>query len=234
MRPNSNPYNNPKWLQGVVNVIFEFRYVVCLIVLIVILGLGLFLYFKNHWIAKDVAQICTGFFIVLTLFFTALNYEFTASKVERDNKAARELLTFNIAAEWHKAPIKDYQKATIEFEDKFIATKEVRDKEDFNLFLNNPVNIEYKEALKGTLNYFETVSIAIYRGLIDKDYIREFHRFIYQQYYGDYIFFIDFQRVAKKNDKIWINFTNLAEEWHPKIREEIREGILKSFIITKI
>lgn len=109
-------HKSPKWLEKLVNNTFKYRYVICLLVVISIFGFGLFLRYSRHWSAKDIAQVCTGFFIVITLFFTALNYEFSASKTKQDYKTAKEILTFNTACEWHKSPVKDYQKVSIEFE----------------------------------------------------------------------------------------------------------------------
>jgi hypothetical protein len=164
--------NNPKWLKDFVSWTFNNRYSICLIIGITIVGLWFILYFARDWPAKDAAQICTGFFIVITLFFTALNYEFAASKMERDYKAAKELLTYNNATEWYKSPLREYQTIVIKYENKFINSSPTRTPEMFETFLDQEV--EYKEALKGILNHFETVSIGTYKGLIDKDFIKEF------------------------------------------------------------
>lgn len=32
---------------------------------------------------------------------------------------------------------------------------------------------------------------------------------------------------------MWVNFTSLAEEWHPNIKEEVKNGTLTSIIITQ-
>lgn len=200
--------------------------------MILIMGLGFYLRIYRHWGFKDAAQVCTGFFIVITLFFTALNYEFSASKVKQDYKAAKELLTYNTATEWYKTPLKDYQKISIQFENKFIASNAVRTVDDFFIFITEPEQLEYKECFKGLLNSFETLAIGVYKELIDKHFMREFYRLIFESYYIDYYFFIESHRVKKDNDKIWINFTNLAEEWNPGIHDKLIQGVLKSSLIT--
>jgi hypothetical protein len=222
---------SPKWVKKFVEWLFRYRYSVCLITGIAIIGFWFLLYFFRHWTAKDAAQICTGFFIVITLFFAALNYEFAASKMERDYKSARDLLTYNTATEWHKSPLKDYQIFVIKFEDEFIATSTTtRTPAMFETFIET--RYEYKEALKCLLNHFETVSIGAYKGLIDKDFINEFYRGILKAYYVDYYTYIDNHRAKKNNYKIFENFTKLVEEWHPGIKAELAKTPLKSILFT--
>lgn len=222
---------NPQWLGKFFNNLFAYRYAICLLVVIGIIGLWFFLYFARDWTAKDAAQVCTGFFIVLTLFFTALNYEFAASKMKQDYRAAKETLTFNTANEWHKAPLKDFQKTSIEFENKFIASGDERSIEDFEKYIEG--NLEFRESLKGILNYFENMSVGVHKKLIDKEFVYEFHSFIFEIYYTDYYYYIESHRVKRNNSTIWLNFTNLAEEWWPNLKAEILTGTKRSSIITK-
>lgn len=221
---------NPKWLQKFVNGIFTYRYTICLLVVISIVGFWFFLYFARHWSAKDAAQVCTSFFIVITLFFAALNYEFAASKMKLDYKSSKEILTFNTANEWHKAPLKDYQKTSIEFENKFIAFGGERSIKNLEQYVES--NLEYRESLKGILNYFENLSVGVYKGLIDKTFVYEFISYIFEIYYTDYYFYIENHRARKNNGSIWVNYTNLAEEWWPDLKSEVLNGTKKSTLIT--
>src|SRR5437868_3463479 len=68
--------------QEVVSFISSYRYLVVVLFTFLIILLGIYLYFSDHWTFKDVAQVCTGFLLVITLFFAALNYEFTATKTK--------------------------------------------------------------------------------------------------------------------------------------------------------
>jgi len=219
-------------LQNLVKKIFDYRYAICFLILLLIIGLGFYLSIIRGWSFKDIAQVCTGFFIVITLFFTALNYEFAASKTKNDIKSARNTLTFNTAAEWHKSPVKDYEKEIINYEQKYFSLNAVRDIENFELFIGNPENTTYKESIRGVLNYLETVSIGTYDELIDKNFIKKFHRSIFKLYYVDYYFYISHRRELRKNDSLWVNFTNLAEEWHPTLKADLLNGIEKSGILT--
>lgn len=217
-------------LQKFVDLIFCYRYIICLFILISIFTFGFYLCYWRHWSFKSVAQLCTGFMVVLTLFFAVLNYEFTMYKTRNDVRSAREILTYNIAAEWHKAPVKDYQKSVIAFKNEFISCNEKRTVEKFDFFINDKNNIDFKEALKGLFNYFEAIAIAAYRGLIDEDFIREFHYGNLRVYYVDYFFYIKKIREEKQNDLIWINYTTLVERWYPDIIQQMISKELKSSI----
>jgi hypothetical protein len=168
----------------------------------------------------------------MTLFFAMLNYEFATSKSKQDHQSIRELTTFNTANEWHKSPLNDYQKESIRFEKRFIESKEIRTATDFEEFINDPDNLLFKESLKGILNHFECVAIGTYNGQIDIDFIRKFYKSIFKVYYTDYLFYINSLRIAKNNEDIWINFTNLAEAWHEGVKQNVANHIIKSTIIT--
>lgn len=211
--------------------LFRNRYTFLLIFVIIIILLGIYLHCRNHPI-EQVASITTGCFVVLTIFFSILSYEYNASKNRQDSKTSRDVLTYNTAVEWYKNPLVEYQKLTIKFKKQFTASKSLRTVSDFDLFIDDPANLEYKEALKGLLNYFETISIGAYKGLIDNDFIKDFFSSIFKIFYTDYFFYIDSIRQVKNVPTMWINFTNLAEEWHPLLKESVQKGKLKSTIIT--
>lgn len=220
------------WVKRMVSGIFSYRYIICLCVIVLIILFGFYLYHCRGWIFKDVVQVCSSFFIVLTLFFAALNYEFTANKTRADAKSSKEILTYNIAAEWHKSPVKDYQKSSIQFEKKFIKTSADKTIKGFQEFIELEESLEFKESLKGILNYFETLSIAAYKGVIDTVFIKEFHNSIFRVYYIDYKNFIDKRRADQNNAAIWENFTKLAEDWNPGLKDDVSNGVLKSTVIT--
>ena len=219
------------WPRKLASGIFFYRYIICVLIIVFIVVFGLYLYLYRDWIFKDVVQVCSSFFIVLTLFFAALNYEFSSNKMRADAKSAKEILTYNVAAEWHKAPIKDYQKSVIEFEKKFRRTSADKTIDGFQTFIEDEENLDFKESLKGILNYFETFSIAAYEKVIDAGFIKLFHYSIFCSYYIDYKVYIDHRRTLKNNPAIWQNFTKLAEEWSPGIDEKVKDGVLKSTVI---
>lgn len=220
------------WVKNLAEMVFEFRYGISLTIAFEIAGAGAYLYGQKGWHFKDVAQVCTGFFIVITLFFSALNYEFAANKMKRDYKAARELLTYSTATEWYKPPLNEYQKTCIRYERLFRQSHTVRDAQTFETFLDHPAHLEYKESLKGILNALEALAAGVHRGLIDKDFIREFYGGIYRIYYTDYIVYIQQLRMTKNDKNLWVNFTSLAEEWHGQIDPAIANEDSGSSFIT--
>ena len=224
---------NPVWTKNVVRLVFDYRYLVSIVIVLFILGTGSYLYFYGGWNARDVADVCTGAFIVLTLFFTALSFEFSSSKMKQDYKAARELLTFTTANEWYKGPLNRYQKISIAFERQFIASGRVRTANDFERFITHLSRLDFRESLKGILNYFETVSIGVKKGLIDETFIKEFFLGVFQMFYRKYFFYIEHKRMTKNDNTIWINYTSLVEEWHPEIRNKMDTKMLMSTLINQ-
>lgn len=220
------------WIVSLINFIFSYRYAFVLCFISLNLFLGYILYAERDWGFKDAAQVCTGFFIVVTLFFAALNYEFTYIKTKRDAQLARETLTFTTASEWHKSPIKDYQKTSIQHERIFIASTQARSAEDFEKYFEDINNLEFKESLKGIFNFFETISIGAYKGLIDKEFIREFYNGIFRIYYIDYYFYIAKHRILRNNPTIWVTYTSLVEEWHDSLNGDVISGKVASTIIN--
>jgi hypothetical protein len=225
-------FETPRWSRRLAKLVFAYRHILMILVVAGVISLGIYLYLYRSWTGKDMMQVCTGLLIVLTLFFAGLNYEFTSSKARRDYESARQLLTFTTSTEWHKAPVKDYQRVIIEFENKFIERSTMRDMTDFEKFIDDPDNLDYRESLHELFNYFESASIATKKGLIDKEFVKEFFLNIYKVYYVDYIFYIERLRLKKNHEQSWNNFTSLAEDWHHDIREQVAQGLLKSIFLT--
>ncbi|RFS22700.1 DUF4760 domain-containing protein [Chitinophaga silvatica] len=219
----------PRWYEKIGPWVLKNRYIICAFVIFAIAILGCYVYFSCKWIAKDTFQICTSLLLTITLFFTALNYEFSASKTINDYKTAKDILTFNTANEWHKAPLRDYQKTSIDFENRFMAMAE-RSVEAFDKYFEGEQ--EFRASLKGIFNFFESTSVGVHKGLIDKQFIFEFFSYIFEIYYVDYYYFIQYYRRKRNRDTIWINFTNLAEEWWPNLQSEVEVGVKKSTIIS--
>lgn len=209
-----------EWLRVFVRSIFEMRHAITLIMMIGIIILGCMLISVKGWIFKDTIEVCTRLFIVISLFYTALNYEFNASKSKNEIKSNRDILTFNTAAEWHKNHLMTYQRTILIFERKFLQFHEKASPEEYMIFFEDIRNIDYKVALKGILNHFETVSIGVFNGLIDKAFMKLFYEAIFKAYFTKYYFFIKVTRTRKSNEDIWVNFTKLALDWTPELEME--------------
>lgn len=208
-----------------------FRVLFAGILILALSGIGLILHQKySKFDTVEFAKFITGGLVVIGLVYSILAFEFNVKKTKLDYKTAKEILTFNTANDWHKSPIKDYQNTSIGFEKKFIDSANTRTVEELYDYVEN--NLEYRESLKGILNYFENLSIGVYKGLIDKQFVYEFISYIFEIYYVDYFYFIETHRVKRKNATIWVNYTNLAEEWWPSLKEEILNGGKKSSLLT--
>jgi hypothetical protein len=210
-----------------------FRVSLALALIIVVIGIADYLHFTEpNLLISDLAKFVVGGLVVVGLFYSILSFEFNVRKTKQDYKTAKEILTFNTANEWHKAPVKDYQKTSIEYEKKFVKTKKNRTAEDLYNYVER--NLDFRESLKGILNYFENMSVGVYKGLIDKDFVYEFISYIFEIYYIDYYYYIEGYRQKRNNKTIWVNFTNLAEEWWPNLKEEVLKGKKNSSLINKL
>jgi hypothetical protein len=160
---------------------------------------------------KDTIQICTGCLLVVTLFYSIMTYEYNHLKFKHDNKKAKDLLTYNTATEWHKTGMVDIQKKCVVLR----TTKPAvfKNKVAFYLFLESSSNIDDKAAFASLFNYFESISIGVKQDLIDKKFIKEFFEHIFCTNHDLYISHIEYRREVKKDRSIWINYTNLVEEW---------------------
>ena len=149
---------------GIKNQVFEFfkklfdkyalllRICLALVLIIVVIGVANFLHSEEPKLpTSDLAKFVVGGLVVVGLFYSILAFEFNVKKTKNDNKTAKEILTFNTANEWHKAPVKDYQKCSIEFEGKFIKNKSKRTTEELYNYIED--NLEFRESLKGILNH---------------------------------------------------------------------------------
>lgn len=222
----------PNVLKSITNLIFAWRYIITIVVLFLVLLIGFYLLQYRNWLPKDVIQICTGFLIFITLFFTALNYEFTSSKARKDYESARNLMTYNTATEWFKSQLSKYQTESVKHEKIFIASKSLRTIDDLNTYINSVKNREYMESIKGILNHFECLALAASKELINKDFIIEFYRTIFRIYYVDYYEFIVSERIKAKSGTIYMEFTSFVEKVMPNIKAEIEAGKWTSIIVN--
>jgi hypothetical protein len=209
-----------------------FRIVLSWALIIFVIGFAVYLHKKEPSLAlSELSKFVVGGLVVVGLLYSILAFEFNVKKAKKDYKSAKEILTFNTANEWHKAPVKDYQKASIDYEKRFVDAKAERTAEDLYTYVED--NLDFRESLKGILNYFENLAVGVYKELIDKEFVYEFISYIFEVYYVDYYYYIEGYRTKRGNNTIWVNFTNLAEEWWPNLKSEVLNGTKQSSIINK-
>jgi len=186
-------------------------------IVILVMLLGLYLNWCLNLPPDKVAPIVLGSLAVMTLFFTALTFEYNHEKNIKDSEKSKSILTYNTAVDWNKSPITDHIILLTEHQDLMNPIIEKQDADLFWLFLTDrskSYSLPIRSALAGILNYFEYVSLGIEKGLIDESFVREFFETIFLKYYDKYLFYINFRRAENElSSKAWANFTKFAEKW---------------------
>jgi len=162
---------------------------------------------------KNFVAILTGGSIVIGIFYSILNYEYSQIRFKHDSKTSRDVLSFNVANEWHKVNMVEAQKVAKKFLRKCQPLLLDNNAKKFHDELEDERNENRKAALISIFNYFESLSLGVKQGIIDEQFIRGFFGSIFESYYNEYIFYIEYRRRVKKNAKIWIHFTQLAQKW---------------------
>lgn len=200
-------------IKYVVNKFFKLRFFILLAGCVFIAWLAYNVSTHKDSTTKDVVEVVTGGVIVLTLFYHMINYENDQTKFKHDVKLSREKLSFNIATEWHKEPMVNYMKILKEFLKKHEPLLKENDAKNFHDTIENENNIEEKKALIAVFNYFESISLGVKQGIMDEEFVKGFFGSIFVQYCQEYSFYIEYRRRIKKNQRIWNNFTILANKW---------------------
>lgn len=71
-----------------------------------------------------------------------------------------------------------------------------------------------KQEIVNVLNFLEEMSMCVPLGLVDETILKEFYRYIVGTYCATFKLFIDISRSEKKNDRLYINLTNLCARWN--------------------
>jgi len=197
--------------------IFKHRYKFLLLFIILIIILGFFLHFRGHSIDK-VASITTGCFVVLTIFFSILSYEYNASKNLQDNQASRNLLTYTTSIEWYKPPLTGYTKLHYQHKKEIESFTKIGNTGGLYEYLSKEENTDLRIAITSILNYFEGISLGVSKKLIDEAFINEFFHELFITYYNKYQPYIQYRRDnIEKSQDIWKHFIKLASDWKSKI-----------------
>ncbi|HEV8514235.1 MAG TPA: DUF4760 domain-containing protein [Cyclobacteriaceae bacterium] len=162
---------------------------------------------------KDLVQVITGCALIIALFYTIITYEYNQRKFQYDVKNSRDILSFNISKEWHDPTLVGYSKTCHEFMRQCHKILKEVDANKLHEALEAPENGDQKMALLSIFNYFESISLGIKQGIMDEDFIKGFFKSVFTHYYNEYNFYILHRRVVKKNQRLWQNFTSLAQKW---------------------
>ena len=162
---------------------------------------------------SELVKIIISGLIIVGLIYTILTFEATQVKNLTDLRQQRATTTYNAISQWHTSPLIDYSKVIFEHEKGGILLLINEDPNKFEIEFAKPEKFEYRKALIGTLNYFESICSATSQNLMDEGYLKNFFENIFFLHYDDYISFIRNRRIIRKRDDIWYEFTTLVEKW---------------------
>jgi hypothetical protein len=165
----------------------------------------------NYKFLEFLSKYITSAGIIIAI----LAYYATTHKDMADENRSRNAIAFNLINQWQILPFTDYRKDIFKMERIDAVAKELIDKEnagDFASMLVHADNAHYRSSLVCVLNFFEHMAISIERKVVDEDYIKDFFKSIFIDYHSIYRFYITYER--KKESRLWIKFSNLAEKWN--------------------
>lgn len=213
---NNLPYSIKgldKIINSVVSFIFYYRLV------FVLLALGVIYYFEYRvWHSyyaderlKIMATVLTGGSIIIAIFYSILNYEYSQIKFKHDIKTSKDVLTFNTASKTHDpAMIKNFR-AIKEF---YIKNKHLISENKLDVFhtlLND--DSDTRVSFISILNFFECLSLGIKQGIIDEQFTKQFFKTMFNEYFKYFGTYIEYTRKQFDSPRVFRNFTDLADKW---------------------
>jgi len=160
---------------------------------------------------KNIAIVFSLGSIVIGIFYSILNYEHNYIKYKNDIRTTKLALSYSASSEWHKPTMVENLKITKLLYDEYKNLTEDNKAVDFFNILEKDESA--RSALVSILNYFESISLGIRHELMDEEYMRNYFKTVYSLYLNNYGFYINHRRRMYNSPEIWINFTNLAEDW---------------------
>jgi len=160
---------------------------------------------------KNFATVVTCGSVIIAIFYSILNYEYTQIRFKHDKKNSVDTLTFTVASKCHDTEMIGHFKAMKKF---YFTHKDVIQKRDLKNFHDS---LEQDDATKtsvvAVLNYFECISLGIQQELMDETFMKDFFASLFRVHYNYYLPYIEFIRTENSAPKLFVNFTNLAKRW---------------------
>jgi hypothetical protein len=175
----------------------------------------------THHDFKDVLSFVIGGVGFITLFLTILNVHqsteanhtkilFDKQKFENDTASNKLNIAYSMASDWFKS-MTIYARTGFRFiEDnrKFIMNGDLK---TFNKRLTE--SEDARLAVNATLNYFEAISNAIRREMVDEKFLQDFFKSIFLTYHENLASYIHFKRKKMNNDRLFECFTHVCDRW---------------------
>ncbi len=177
-----------------------------------------YLYEQGNPAYYESAKIFLGGILIIGLIYAIINYEFSLNKNVSDISIKRSLATFDIINNWHKEPLVSHINEMRKFEKSQHFNLINGDIDELMEFMHDEKNAPLLNSLVSILNYFETIVAGMNEGILDQQYIRRYYELIMLEYYQQYSSFITKKRSNERNQKIWTEFTRLAQDWNTPAR----------------
>ena len=202
-----------KLVRKAVEIIFIVRYWVIFIMLAALSFITYHVSCLPDTQIRDTVAVFTGGCVIISVFYAAINYEYTQRRFKHDVKTAKDIASFNIALEWQKEYMTKVQNTVRVF---YVKNKQLLDDgtpRKFQDELDKPENDDAYTALVVMLNFLESVCLGVKQDMMDEEYVKGFFGTVFAMQYNRYISFIEYRRRDKQNPKIWKSFTTLSEKW---------------------
>ena len=82
---------------------------------------------------------------------------------------------------------------------------------DFEAFLNDESQCEYRKALVVTLNYFESISAMVNAGDLDNEIVKKLFGKLFGRYYEKLELYIEYRQ--EESPKSWVNYEKIVKKW---------------------
>lgn len=190
--------------------------IIILLIIIAALAIGAYILKDSdpNLTTSELVKIITGGLIVIGLLYSILSFEVTLKKNIKENRVRKSAATFNAVSEWYKAPLIDHAQTIRKFEEsKNYQLLHQEDLKPFDVFFSDPTNLDFRKAVMGIFNYFETICAGLKEDVIDERFTRNFYEAIFKAYYKDWIGYFNHRRNLENDPTLWKDFTTFTEKW---------------------
>lgn len=201
---------------------FKKRYsirLVWLLVLVLLLAFsGVFIFLKYFlgWETRESVDYTTKMVLALLAFLTLIYHMHNLeNQIETQKKSNRQDLakyTYDICSDFRKPMMmdinEDLRKLLKQKGDLLLQRSTVK---DFELYLEEEANCNYRKSLVVTLNYFESISAMVLAGDLDNDIVKRLFGKLFGRYFDRMKYYIAYRQ--EESPKSWINYEKLVNKW---------------------
>ena len=191
-------------------------WLIILMLLLVFLGVFLILKYFLYWQTKESIDYTSKIVLVLLAFLTLIyhiqNLENQIETQKRSNRQNLAKYTYDICSDFRKPSMMDInenlRKLLIIKGELLLQKSTVK---DFEAFLNDESQCEYRKALVVTLNYFESISAMVNAGDLDNEIVKKLFGKLFGRYYEKLELYIEYRQ--EESPKSWVNYEKIVKKW---------------------